>query len=98
MLLDLELFKKHVRSDDFDGDDALLRHYLDAAFDSTVDYIGRPVEEIAEDSGEIPARIIQATMMLAAHWYNQRESVASTQMTAVPDSYEALLKPFVKLV
>jgi hypothetical protein len=36
-------------------------------------------------------------MMLAAHWYNQRESAAVVQMHQVPDSLSALVKPFRKL-
>ena len=37
-------------------------------------------------------------MMLAAHWYNQRESVSSATMSRVPDSLQALVKPYRRLV
>jgi uncharacterized phiE125 gp8 family phage protein len=50
------------------------------------------------NSGVMPAPIVQAIMMLAAHWYNQRESVSTTQMHQVPDSLSALIKPYRKLV
>ena len=39
-----------------------------------------------------------AVMMVAAHWYNQRESVSSVQMHTVPGTLQALVKPYVKLV
>ena len=42
--------------------------------------------------------MILPMMMLAAHWYNQRESVSTVQMHAVPDALQALIKPFRKLV
>lgn len=37
-------------------------------------------------------------MMLAAHWYNQRETVSAVQMHEVPDALQALVKPYRKLV
>ena len=46
---------------------------------------------------DVPTPIKHAIMMLGAHWYNQRESVSSVQMHAVPDSLQALIKPYRKL-
>lgn len=95
----LELFKKHVRADDFADDDEYLAHLLEAAETHVVQATARTPQELAGmGGGEMPRPLAQAVMMLAAQRYNQRESVASTQMHQVPDSLTALVKPFRKLV
>jgi len=48
--------------------------------------------------GTFPSTLQHAIMVLAAHWYNQRESVSTTQMYEVPDTLQALIKPYRKLV
>lgn len=98
--VDLALFKKHVRADDFADDDTYLQHLLDAAELSVITATHRTEDELkAIENGEtIPTPLIQAIMMLAAHWYNQRESVSNVQMHQVPDSLSALIKPYRKLV
>lgn len=97
-IVSLALFKKHVRADDFDDDDVYLTHLLEVAEESVVIATNRDLAELLEMGfGELPRPLVQAVMMLAAHWYNQRESVAAVQMHAVPDALQALVKPFVRL-
>lgn len=94
----LELFKKHVRSDEFEEDDDLLQHYLDAATSAVVRFTQRTEDELSEmGGGEFPVELVQAIIMLGASWYNQRESESSVQLYSVPNSLQALLKPFRKL-
>ena len=96
--VDLDLFKKHVRADDFSDDDAYMLHLLDAAEAAVVDATDRTRDELdAIGGGALPVQLVQAIMMLAAHWYNQRESVAAVQMHEVPASLQALVKPFTRL-
>lgn len=95
----LELFKKHTRTDDFDGDDDYLRFLLETAEAAVVRATERDEAELFElGDGSLPLELQQAIMMLAAHWYNQRESVAAVQIHKVPDSLTCLIKPFVKLI
>ena len=95
----LELFKKHVRADDFSDDDEYLSYLLEAAETAVVTATNRSEAELEEmGGGYMPAPIKQAIMMLGAHWYNQRESVSTGQMYAVPDSLQSLIKPYRKLV
>lgn len=95
----LELFKKHVRADDFADDDPYLEHLLDTAQETVLTATRRPLAELLDlGGGDLPVPLRHAVMMLAAHWYNQRESTAGVQMHQVPDSFQALVKPFVKLV
>ena len=98
--VDLELLKKQARADDFSDDDVYLQHLLDAAEEYVVAATKRTAGELKEmgADGKFPARLQQAIIMVAAHWYNQRESVSTTQMHAVPDSLQALVKPYRKLV
>ena len=96
----LELFKKHVRADDFADDDTYLQHLLDVAQVSVVTATNRTEDELishAGGGGGLPKPIAHAIMMLAAHWYNQRESASAVQMHQVPDSLSALIKPYRKL-
>lgn len=95
----LELFKKHVRADDFADDDTYLQHLLDVAQVSVVTATNRTEDELIAigGSGGLPKPIAHAIMMLAAHWYNQRESASAVQMHQVPDSLSALIKPYRKL-
>lgn len=96
---DLALFKKHVRADDFADDDDYLQHLLDTAEVLVIRSTNRTEEELATiGGGTVPPTIKHAIMMLAAHWYNQRESVSGTQMHEVPDTLQALIKPYRKLV
>ena len=98
----LELFKKHVRADDFADDDEYLEHLLETAEVVVVTATNRTEAEFAEMSPDgaeaLPRPLRHAIMMLAAHWYNQRESVSGVQMHTVPDTLQSLIKPYRKLV
>ena len=97
-VVDLVLFKKHVRADDFADDDLYLKQILNAAEIAVIIATNRSEEElISMGYGSLPAPLVQAIMMLGAHWYNQRESVSTAQMHGVPDSLQALVKPYRKL-
>ena len=96
----LALLKKQDRADDFSQDDAYLEHLLDTAKETVITATNRTEAELREmdSEGHLPKMLLQAALMLAAHWYNQRESVAAVAMHEVPDSVQALVKPFRKLV
>lgn len=98
MELGLTLLKKQVRADDFNQDDVYLQHLLDAATETVITYTNREREELVDDGENLPKMLQQAVLMLAAHWYNQRESVSSVAMHEVPDSVQTLVKPFRRLV
>ena len=97
-VVSLALFKKHVRADDFADDDEYLEHLLEAAETAVITATNRSQEELEQmGGGRMPTPIKHAIMLIGAHWYNQRESVSSVQMHAVPDSLQALIKPYRKL-
>lgn len=97
--VDLELLKKHVRADDFADDDEYLAHLLDAAEQYVCTATNRDAAELLEMGGgeKLPAMIQQAVLLIAGHWYNQREAVSGVQMAEVPYTLQALIKPYRKL-
>ena len=98
-VVSLALFKKHVRADDFADDNEYLEHLLATAEVSIITATNRTEQELIDgNAGEFPVPLKHAVMMLAGHWYNQRESVSTVQMHEVPDALQALVKPYRKLV
>lgn len=95
----LELLKKHVRADDFSGDDVYLAQLLNAAEEYVVMATNRTTEELLVMGGgeALPASLQQAVLLIAGHWYNQREAVSGVQMAEVPYTLQALVKPYRKL-
>lgn len=97
--VDLALLKKHVRADDFDSDDTYLQRLLDTASEQVVVSTARSREELEKmGGGTLPLQLQQAILLLAGHWYNQREAVSASQMHTVPCTLDALVKPFRRLV
>ena len=96
----LELLKQHVRADDFADDDIYLAQLLEASEEYVVTATNRTSEELLALGGgsALPATLQQAVLMIAGHWYNQREAVSGVQMAEVPYTVQALIKPFRKLV
>lgn len=97
-VVDLGLFKKHVRADDTDADDALLSQYLAAAEEQVITATNRTREELVEmGGGAFPAMLVQAIMLLAASSYSTPENTAGVQYHELPWGAAALIKPFRKL-
>lgn len=96
--VDIALLKQHVRADDFSDDDVYLTHLLDAAEAYVCDATHRTPAELAQEDGALPATLQQAVLLIAGHWYNQREAVSGVQMAEVPYTLQALIKPYRKLV
>lgn len=95
----LSLLKAHVRADDFAEDDAYLQHLLDAAEQHVADSTNRSLVELVEiGGGELPYAITHAVLLIAGHWYNQREAVAGVAMAEVPYTLQVLIKPYRRLV
>lgn len=97
--VDIALLKMHVRADDFSDDDQYLQHLLDAAEQYVCKATNRTTDELLElGGGELPAMLLQAVLLIAGHWYNQREAVSGVQMAEVPYTLQALIKPYRRLV
>lgn len=96
--VDLELLKKHVRADDFSDDDDYLANLLETAREAIICATSRTEAELcALGGGRFPLMLDRAILLLAGHWYNQREAAATVSMQEVPYTLQALVKPFRKL-
>ncbi len=98
--VDIALLKQHVRADDFSDDDQYLAHLLEAAEQYVTEATNRSGDELLAmgDGEHLPATLQQAVLLIAGHWYNQREAVSGVQMAEVPYTQQALIKPYRKLV
>ena len=81
--------KQHLSFTDDLGseDDLLLYHTLEAAQDHVERLLGFKIEETfgGEDQEPVPPSLLQAVLMLAAHWYELREaSLTGTIVAEVP--------------
>jgi uncharacterized phiE125 gp8 family phage protein len=47
------------------------------------------------DADDVPAPLRHAILLLASHWYLQREAASAAPMTDVPFSVDALCGPFI---
>lgn len=97
--VNIALLKQHVRADDFSDDDQYLQHLIDAAEQYVSSATNRTSDELVEiGGGKFPVMLQQAVLLIAGHWYNQREAVSGVQMAEVPYTLQALIKPYRKLV
>lgn len=98
-IIPLELFKLHTRTDDFDADDAILAVYLDAAEAKVIRDTRRALDELLAmgDGVQLPLELQQAAMMLAAHWYANREAASPVELRSVPLAYENIVNSYTNL-
>ena len=100
MYVSLELVKKHCVLDSYDGDDDLLLFYIGAAEEYVVKLTNRDVNELFGMSGNgesLPRMLQQAIMLVTAQWYDQREPNSSQQFHELPNSLQALIRPYRRL-
>lgn len=85
--VDFQLFKKHVRADDFSDHDDRLMACLENAEHAVIRMTGRSYDELAYmGGGTIPGPLQQVIMMVGAHLYAHPEAA---------DVQEQKLDPFV---
>jgi len=96
----LPLFRTQCNADDGNYDEAYLLHLLETAIEEAVSQTRRDERELMEDygDGELPRRVVQAAMMIGAHWYNQREAAAAQDYKPVAFAVSSLLAPYRRLV
>ena len=100
--LTLDYIKQHSRID-FDCEDDMLELYGDSAEETLAQYLnrGKTVDEMVADLkavyGHIPAPIYHATLMLVDVSYQYRSPISPTNVSAVPYTFDILVKPYMKL-
>lgn len=86
---ELDLLRQHVNADDLGGvDDVKLAHYWDTAIEYVIAQTQRTRAELIAMSGtgELPRRVIQAALMVAAGMYDVREDRVSSSMKYNPQT------------
>lgn len=68
------------------GDDTLLTRLLDAAQDHVERHLGILIEETYGGVGQdpVPPSLVQAVLLLAAHWYEHREGASEGAVREIP--------------
>lgn len=82
--------KTHTRVT-WDEEDALIAAYLAAAVAWIERFTGL---ELDDGVTENPAELDQATLMLTAWWFNNRDAANASNLAEVPFGVEALAGPF----
>ena len=96
--LTLERVKKHLRLDASNTqEDDLLQLYAPAAEDTILNLCNRSYDCLLECYGEVPKPIQNASLLLVENQYTQRSVVSPTNLSAVPYSFDLLVKPYMIL-
>lgn len=98
MITDIELIKKHLQIDEeFIQDDDYLASLAMAAEDAVCKHLNlTSLDDLKIDSGEMPASVCHAILLLIANLYNSREPITDKTVVKVPYSYEYLLSLYRK--
>ena len=95
MYIDTVLLKKQLNVDEsFIDDDEYIKALCLAAESAVENHIARPLSEITDTNGNLPPSVNHAIMMMVAHWYANRESIAFAQSHKVELGFEYLLQPY----
>lgn len=98
-IITFEQIKDQLRLDDDQAaqERDLLLEYGEAAEETVLDLIRRPLDEVVCKYGKIPARLRRACLLLVDISYKERSPASSQNMSVVPYSFDLLIKPLMKL-
>lgn len=95
--LTLTLIKQQLRIEpDFTMEDDYLESKGKAAEDAILNLLARDYTQVIETYGEVPASIVDASLMLVSFLYYHREASVTQQLHANP-TFELMLKPYMRL-
>jgi uncharacterized phage protein (predicted DNA packaging) len=95
--LTLERIKQQCRIEqDFTEEDEILESYGESAEDVILEVLNRSYEDLYEVYGHIPAPVRQASLMLVASLYKDREKDL-VQEAHENKTFSLLLKPYMRL-
>ena len=95
--LKIEYIKQHSRID-YDCEDEMLELYGEAAEDTILSWCNRSYEDLIKEFGKVPAGIVQASLLLTAQSYKEREPASGQNLSAVPyGTIDTLIKHYMIL-
>lgn len=95
--LTLEHIRQQLRIDQTGEEDAVLELYGSAAEETVLNICNRTIDDVIETYGGVPDPMRQATLMLVGQSYQHREPSSAQNMSAVPYSFDLLIKPYMRL-
>lgn len=95
--LTLDHIRQQLRIDQTGEEDAVLELYGSAAEETVLSICNRTIDDVIETYGGVPDPIRQATLMLVGQSYQHREPSSAQNMSAVPYSFDLLIKPYMRL-
>lgn len=95
MLVSLEELKNHLNIDSsFNDDDAYIESLEEVAEGLIQKHIDKTFDDIIGEEGELPKPLLQSIKLMVANFYDNRESVAYTSVTEVPNSLNYILSMY----
>ena len=92
MYLQLYQIKKHLNiNEEWHDDDEYLVDLALVAESVVSQHIDKKLSDLEDEWGHIPAPLVHAMLLFIGDMYQSRESVAFTNATEIPFSYEYLL-------
>lgn len=94
--LTIDYIKEHSRIDS-NAENNLLELYGSAAEEMCLNTMNRTYENLIAKYGSVPDPVKQASLMLVDLSYMQRSPISAVNMSAVPYTFDFLIKPYMKL-
>lgn len=95
--LTLDHIRQQLRIDQTGEEDAVLDLYGSAAEETVLNICNRTIDDVIETYGGVPDPVRQATLLLVDHSYTQRSPASVQNISIVPDSFDMLIKPYIRL-
>lgn len=91
--------KAQLRLDDAQAEleQDLLEMYGESAEDAVLTIIRRPLRNVKQVYGHVPQKLIHATLLLVDEWYQHRTPAESVSLSPVPNAFDFMLKPMMRL-
>lgn len=91
-----ELKKQLNIVEDYTGEDTYLSGILEASQSAVEFHIQQPLSAFLKEDEGLEPMLKHAILILASHFYANREPVAYVQPKIIPYTFEYLLQPFKK--
>ena len=97
--LTFDLIKGQLRLDDIqaelEGD--LLEMYGESAEQTVLNLIRRSIDDLTDEYEAVPRPLVLAALMLVDLSYQHRTMVTQANLSAVPYTFDLLIKPYMRL-
>lgn len=92
MYITLAEAKKHLNLDSgYTEDDAYIESLISTAENAVQQHVNRPLEEMAESGGTIPAPLLHAMLLMVGNLYQNREIAGYKNIMNNQRSYDYLI-------